>query len=164
QQHHGCQSRRPVGLHREARPQHHSALAVGGKAKTGGAAPMMLQALLVSKDDQDAETMIHVLAQLGVAVLRSSAADAAIARLGEAPFDQVIVDFEDPETASLMLESCRRMAGPNRSLPISVALLTEERQIRAILGGGAHFVLTKPVTPERAFATLSPAVAILKRE
>jgi len=124
---------------------------------------MMLQALLVSKDDQTAETLIHVLAQLGVAVVRSSAADAAVARLGEASFDQVIVDFEDPETASLMLESCRRMSGPNRN-PVTVALLTEARQIRAILGSGAHFVLTKPVSPERALSTLSTAIAILKRE
>ncbi len=125
---------------------------------------MMLQALLVSKDDQTAETLIHVLAQLGAAVVRTSAADAAIARLGEASFDQVIVDFEDPETASLVLESCRRLAGPNQNLLVTVALLTGTQQIRAILGSGAHFVLTKPVSPEGALATLSTAIAILKRE
>jgi CheY-like chemotaxis protein len=125
---------------------------------------MMLQALLVSKDDQTAETLIQVLAQLGVAVVRSSAADAADARLSEASFDQVIVDFEDPETASHMLESCRRLAGANRNLPVTVALLADARQIRAILGSGAHFVLTKPVSAERALATLSAATAILKRE
>ncbi len=125
---------------------------------------MMLQALLVSKDDQAAETLIHVLAQLGVGVVRSSAADAAVARLGEASFDLVIVDFEDSETASLMLESCRRLAGPNRNRLVTVALLADARQIRTIVGSGAHFVLTKPVTPERALATLSTAIAILKRE
>lgn len=125
---------------------------------------MMLQALLVSKDDQTAETLIQVLAQLDVAVVRSSAADAAVARLSEASFDQVIVDFEDPETASHMLESCRRLAGGSRNLPVTVALLADARQIRAILGSGAHFVLTKPVSAERALATLSAATAILKRE
>jgi len=125
---------------------------------------MMLQALLVSKDDQAAETLIHVLAQLGVGVVRSSAADAAVARLGEASFDLVIVDFEDSETASLMLENCRRLAGPNRNRLVTVALLADARQIRTIVGSGAHFVLTKPVTPERALATLSTAIAILKRE
>ncbi|MGB9233375.1 MAG: hypothetical protein WCC04_03115, partial [Terriglobales bacterium] len=98
---------------------------------------MMLQALLVSKDDQTAETLIHVLAQFGVAVVRSSAADAAVARLNEERFDQVIVDFEDPETASLMLESCRRLDGRNRNVPVTVALLADAQQIRAILGSGA---------------------------
>lgn len=125
---------------------------------------MMLQALLVSKDDQTAETLIQVLAQLGVAVVRSSAAEAAVARLSEAHFDQVIVDFEDPGTASEMLESCRRLAGSNQNLPVTVALLADAGQIRTILGSGAHFVLTKPVSGERALATLSAATAILKRE
>lgn len=125
---------------------------------------MILQALLVSKDDQTAETLIHVLSQFGVAVTRCNAVDVAAARLNEEQFDQVIVDFDDPETASLMLESCRRLAGPDRNPLVTVALLPDPRQIRAILGGGAHFILTKPVSEEQALATLRAATAILKRE
>jgi CheY-like chemotaxis protein len=125
---------------------------------------MTLQALLVSKDDQTAEILIQVLAQLGVGVVRSNAADVAVARLTEERFDQVIVDFGDPETAALMLESCRRVAGPDRTPPVTVALLTDSSQIRDILGAGAHFILTKPLTPAQAAATLRPATAILKRE
>jgi CheY-like chemotaxis protein len=125
---------------------------------------MILQALLVSKDDQTAETLIHVLSQFGVAVTRSNAVDVAAARLTEEQFDQVIVDFDDPETASLMLESCRRMGGPDRNPPLTVALLPDARQIRAILGGGAHFILTKPISEDQASATLRAATAILKRE
>jgi len=125
---------------------------------------MILQALLVSKDDQAAETLIQVLSQFGVAVSRSTAADVAAAKLTEEQFDQLIVDFEDPETASLMLETCRRLAGPDHNAPVTVALLPDPRQIRAILGGGAHFILTKPVNEEQATATLRAATAILKRE
>jgi DNA-binding response OmpR family regulator len=73
---------------------------------------MILQTLLVSKDDQTAETLIQVLAQFGVAVARSNVADVAVARLTDEHFDLVIVDFDDPETASLMLEGCRRLASP----------------------------------------------------
>jgi len=125
---------------------------------------MMLQALLVSKDDQTAETLTQVLAQRGIAVIRSSVADVAVSRLNEERFDQVVVDFEDPETASLVLESCRRLAGPDRSMPVTVALLMDAQQIRTIVGNGAHFVLTKPVDPAQALATLQAAAAILKRE
>jgi DNA-binding response OmpR family regulator len=125
---------------------------------------MILQALLVSKDDQTAETLIRVLSQFGVAVTRCNAVDVAAARLNEEGFDQVIVDFDDPETASLMLESCRRLAGPDRNPLVTVALLPDPRQIRAILGGGAHFILTKPISEEQASATLRAATAILKRE
>jgi DNA-binding response OmpR family regulator len=126
---------------------------------------MILQALLVSKDDLAAETLIQVLAQLGVAVDRSSAADVAATRLAEEHFDQVIVDFDDPDAASLVLEGCRSLAGrPEHNPPVTVALLHDPSQIRSILGAGTHFVLTKPVTPEQAHNTLRAATAMLKRE
>ena len=129
---------------------------------------MILQALLVSKDDPTAETLIQVLAQFGVAVDRSNAADVAATRLAEERFDQVIVDFDAdfdaPEGASLLLEACRRLAGPDRKPPVTVALLHDSSQIRSILGAGAHFILTKPLTPEQAQTTLRAATALLKRE
>jgi len=125
---------------------------------------MILQALLVTKDDLTAETLIQVLAQFGVAVDRSNAPDVAVARLAEERFDQVIVDFDDPEAASLLLEGCRRLAGPDRNPPVTVALLHDASQIRSILGAGAHFILTKPIAPEQAQTTLRAATALLKRE
>ena len=129
---------------------------------------MILQALLVSKDDLTAETLIQVLAQFGVAVDRSSAADVAMTRLAEERFDQVIVDFDAdfdaPETASQLLEACRRQAGPDHNPPVNVALLHDASQIRSILGAGAHFILTKPVTHEQAHNTLRAASALLRRE
>jgi len=129
---------------------------------------MILRALLVSKDDLSAETLIQVLAQFGVAVDRSSAADVAVTRLEEEQFDQVIVDFDadfdGPETASLLLEGCRRLAGPDRKPPVTVALLHDSSQIRSILGAGAHFILTKPIAREQAQNTLRAATALLKRE
>jgi CheY-like chemotaxis protein len=126
---------------------------------------MILQALLVSKDDQAAETLSQVLANFGVAVDRSSAVEVAVARLSEERFDQVIVDFEDPATASLVLESNRRHAPADHgNPPVTVALVSDASQIRAILGAGAHFILTKPVTHDQANATLRAATALLKRE
>ncbi|MFY9559263.1 MAG: PilZ domain-containing protein [Terriglobales bacterium] len=126
---------------------------------------MILQALLVSKDDLAAETLTQVLANFGVAVDRSSAADVAVARLEGEHFDQIIVDFDDPGTASLVLESNRRQASPKQGNPaVTVALLREASQIRAILGAGAHFILVKPLTHDQAYATLRAATALLKRE
>ncbi|MGD0790194.1 MAG: PilZ domain-containing protein [Terriglobales bacterium] len=125
---------------------------------------MILQALLVSKDDLTAETLIQVLAQFGVAVARSNAADVAVTRLAEERFDQVIVDFDDPEAASLLLEGCRRLVGPDRHPPVTIALLHDASQIRSILGAGAHFILTKPITREQAQNTLRAATSLLKRE
>ena len=124
---------------------------------------MILQALLVSKDDQAAETLIQALAQFGVAVDRSSAAEVAQARLAEERFDQVIVDFDDPETASALLQACSQ-PGPDHNAPVTVGLLRDTSQIRGILGSGAHFILIKPVSPEQAESTLRASTALLKRE
>ena len=126
---------------------------------------MTLQALLVSKDDVAAETLTQVLANFGVAVHRSSAADVAITRLEEEHFDQVIVDFDESEAASQVLESNRQRIGPKQANPaVTVALLREASQIRTILGAGAHFILIKPIVHEQAQATLRAATAMLKRE
>ncbi len=126
---------------------------------------MILQALLVSKDDLAAETLTQVLASFGVAVDRSSAPDVAVGRLDEEHFDQIIVDFDDPGTASLVLESNRRQGRPKQGNPaVTVALLRDASQIRAILGAGAHFILVKPLTQEQTHATLRAATALLKRE
>jgi len=126
---------------------------------------MTLQALLVSKDDQAAESLTLVLANFGVAVERSSASDVAVQRLEEQHFDQVIVDFDDPGTASLVLECNRRRGNPVQGNPaVTVALLHDASQIRAILGAGAHFILVKPIIHEQARTTLRAATALLKRE
>ncbi len=125
---------------------------------------MVLQTLLMSKDDPTAETLIRVLAQFGVAVDRSNAVDVAVTRLAEERFDQVVVDFDDPESASLLLEACRRLAGPDHNPPVTVALLHDASQIRSILGAGAHFILIKPVAREQAQNTFRAATALLTRE
>ena len=125
---------------------------------------MILQALLVSKDDRAAEALIQVQTQLGVAVDRSNVSGVAMARLKEQHFDQVIVDFDDPEGASLLLQGCKQLAGPDRNPPVTVALLHDASQIRSILGAGAHFILIKPISCEQTQNTLRAATALLKRE
>jgi DNA-binding response OmpR family regulator len=125
---------------------------------------MILQALLVTKDELAAETLVQALAQFGVAVDRSNMADVAATRLTEERFDEVIVDFDEPEAATQLLEGCRRQVGPEREPPVTVALLHDASQIRSIVGAGAHFILIKPITAEQARNTLRAATALLKHE
>jgi c-di-GMP-binding flagellar brake protein YcgR len=124
---------------------------------------MILQTLLVSKDDQAAETLLQALAQFGVAVERLSAADVAQARLTDEHYDQVIIDFDDHAVACQLLQMCRE-AGPDRDPSVTVALVRDSAQIREILGEGTHFILRKPITLEQALATLRASTALLKRE
>jgi c-di-GMP-binding flagellar brake protein YcgR len=109
-------------------------------------------------------------------VTRSNAIDVAVSRLSEARFDQIIVDFDtdfdanvdagsdSDHSASHMLAACCRLAASDPNPPVRVALVRDAFQIRSILGAGAHFILTKPVTSEQAQKTLRAAVALLMRE
>ncbi len=123
---------------------------------------MNLQALLVSKDDNASEALSRVLASFEVAVERSSDPEVAVSRLGEQRFDEVIVDFDEAETATRVLQSVRELtSGANA---VTVALISDEAKVRTTFGAGANFVLLKPISATQATATLKAATALLKRE
>jgi len=123
---------------------------------------MNLQALLVSKDDNASESLSRVLASFEVAVERSSDPEVAVSRLGEQRFDEVIVDFDEAETATRVLQSVRELtSGANA---VTVALISDEGKVRTTFGAGANFVLLKPISATQATATLKAATALLKRE
>jgi DNA-binding response OmpR family regulator len=123
---------------------------------------MNLLALLVSADDSASEVLGRVLPRSGIAVERFSDFTTAIDRLQQIRFDALIVDFEDPIAAEAVLRQSRRLN--SGKAPITVALVADLSQTRDILNDGAHFVLYKPLSEERARAGLRAVVALLSRE
>jgi CheY-like chemotaxis protein len=123
---------------------------------------MTLLALLVSSDDSASEILGRVLPASGIAVERFDVFSDAADRLQQQRFDALIVDFEDPEFASELLEEARRLNSGNP--PITVALVAEPGRVREILSGGAHFVLYKPLSDDKASAGLRAVAALLNRE
>src|SRR5579862_8536756 len=121
---------------------------------------MNLQALLVSSDDAAADVLARVLSAFDIAMDRSSDPETTLSRMQQQKFDALIVDFENPEAAEAVLQ-CAHTSG---SAPISIALVADTGKVRAILSGGSHFVLYKPVTEEAAKAGLRAAAALLSRE
>jgi CheY-like chemotaxis protein len=123
---------------------------------------MTLLALLVSSDDSASEVLGRVLPASGIAVERFDVFAAAVERLQQQKFDTIVVDFEDPEFAAELLEEARRLNSGNP--PVTVALVAEPARVREILSGGAHFVLYKPLSEEKAKAGLRAVAALLNRE
>ncbi len=123
---------------------------------------MTLQALLVSKDDNASEALSRILAGFGVPVERSSDPEIAAGRLAAQKFDEVIVDFDQPEAAALVLRSATHPARGNGL--VIVALISDESKVRSVFGAGAHFALNKPILLEQAKGCLRAATAMLKRE
>jgi len=119
---------------------------------------MIFQALLVTKDEQTSSVLAPVLAEFELEAKSCSYAD-ALTRLTEQKFDAVIVDFDDPHSASLVFQN----AGAAGHV-VTVALLNDKKRVRSVFGAGANFVLYKPLSAPKAKATLRAAIALIKRE
>ena len=123
---------------------------------------MTLLALLVSTDDSASEILGRVLPAMGIVVERFSDLATAIDRLQQQRFDALVVDFDDPDAAGQVLDEARRLNSGDA--PVTVALVAEHSRARAILSNGAHFVLYKPLSDDKAKAGLRAVAALLNRE
>jgi CheY-like chemotaxis protein len=122
---------------------------------------MNLQSLLVSKDERALTILTPVLAGFGIGVQSCGYPD-GVYRLGEQKFDAVVVDYDDPHSAALVLQNAYQAAAGNRA--VTVALLSDKGKVRSVFGDGANFVLYKPVSEQQAHATFRAAIALIKRE
>jgi len=86
----------------------------------------------------------------------------AVERLSEEKFDAVLVDFDDPHNAALVLQNASQPA--TRNSAVTIALLSDKAKVRKVFGAGANFVLYKPVSEAQAQVSLRAATALIKRE
>lgn len=121
---------------------------------------MTYRALLVTKDDQAAAVLAPVLQDSGLRVQCCGYSD-AVCLVTEQRFQAVLVDFDDPHSATLVLQNTTSVS-ENR--PITVALLSDKNKVRNVFGAGANFVLYKPLSREQAATTLRAATALIKSE
>jgi DNA-binding response OmpR family regulator len=121
---------------------------------------MAFRALLVTKDQPAAEVLVPVLHNLGLMAQCCGYSDAACL-VSEQRFQAVLVDFDDPHSASLILQNTSSLS---ENHPITVALLSDKDKLRKVFGAGANFVLYKPLSTERAATTLRAATALIKSE
>ena len=123
---------------------------------------MSFQALLVvSRDDVSVAPLKQVLTGFGLSV-QVCTHSGALGRLKGQKFDAVVVDFDDPASATLVLQQAYRASSGNNA--ITAALLSDRTKVRIAFRAGANFVLYKPVSAEQAEASLRAAIAIMKRE
>ena len=123
---------------------------------------MTLLALLVSTDDDACEILGRILPAFGIAVERFSDLPTAINRLQQQRFDALIVDFEERSSADSILQESARLN--STSHPITTGLVADPAKTRDILNCGAHFILYKPLSEDKARAGLRAAAALLSRE
>jgi CheY-like chemotaxis protein len=123
---------------------------------------MNLQSLVLCSDEKIVRVLRRVLNDLEIAVEHCADAELAIQKLSRRRFEAVIVDCEDSELASQILKAARN--APSNKKAVAVAIINEQSDVRAAFGMGAHFVLYKPISPERAKSSFRAARALMKCE
>ena len=123
---------------------------------------MKLQSLVLSNDEKILRVLRRVLSDLDIDVEHVTDAEAAIRRLTRERFEAVIVDCHREETAAHVLRSARSAVCNKRA--VAVAIIEQKQALRGAFDLGAHFVLYKPISMERAKASFRAARALMKCE
>src|SRR6202140_4476054 len=122
---------------------------------------MSLKTLLLCSDAKIVRVLRRVLGDLDIAVELCVDADSALRKLTRQRFEAIIVDCGD-DGANEVLRSAR--SAPCNKQAVAVAIVEPVVGLKAVFGVGAHFVLYKPVSSERAKSSFRAARALMKSE
>ncbi|HUK25523.1 MAG TPA: response regulator [Terriglobales bacterium] len=123
---------------------------------------MRLQSLVLCSDEKILRVLRRVLSDLEILIDHSSEGDDAIHKLTRQRYEAVIVDYSNERVASQVLRSAR--SAPVNKRAVVVAILDADKAMRGAFDLGAHFVLYKPISTERARSSFRAARALMKRE
>ena len=121
---------------------------------------MNLQSLLVCSDDRTVRVLRQVLDDLEIGVEHCAHPTPAQKKLASQTFEAVIVDCVGEPSLSL-LKNIRK--GQHNKKSVAVAIIDQETALRRAFEMGAHFVIYKPISCERAKSSFRAAKALIDR-
>ena len=138
----------------------HTSQAAEGTSSTSFT-QMGLKSLLLCSDEKIVRVLRRVLGDLDIEVDLCPNADAALRKLTRQRFEGIIADLAD-QGAMEVLRSAR--SAPCNKQAVAVAIVEPTIGLKAVFEIGAHFVLYKPVSSERAKSSFRAARALMKSE
>ncbi|HZZ17286.1 MAG TPA: PilZ domain-containing protein, partial [Candidatus Sulfotelmatobacter sp.] len=122
---------------------------------------MELKCLLLCSDDKIVRVLRRTLGDLEISVQHCTSSEVALRHLTRERFEAIIVDCAGPGAAAVLRSA--RMAPCNKRA-VAVAILDHGVGLRSAFELGAHFILYKPVSVERAKSSFRAARALMKKE
>jgi ActR/RegA family two-component response regulator len=122
---------------------------------------MELRTLLLCADEKIVRVLRRTLGGMEIEVEACASAETALRKLTRERFEAIIVDVAG-EGAEAVLRSARLALCNKRA--IAVAILDVDTGMRSMFDLGAHFILYKPVSAERAKSSFRAARALMKKE
>lgn len=132
-----------------------------GRIRIDQVQTMTLKSLVLCSDEKIVRVLRRVLGDLDIELELCTNSDGALRRLTRQRFEAIIVDCE-AEGASAVLQSAR--SAPCNKQAVAVAIVEPTVGLKSVFGLGAHFVLYKPVSGERAKSSFRAARALMKSE
>ena len=122
---------------------------------------MTLKSLMLCSDEKIVRLLRRTLGDLDIGVELCSGSEAALRKLTRERFEAIVVDCAD-DGAPQVLRSAR--SAPCNRQAVAVAIVEPKVGLKAAFETGAHFVLYKPVSSERAKSSFRAARALMKSE
>lgn len=122
---------------------------------------MHLKSLLLCSDEKIVRVLRRTLSDLDISVEHCVSAEDALRRLTRERVEAIIVDCAGPGAADV-LRAAR--SAPCNKRAVAVAILDPDIGLRSAFEIGAHFILYKPVSAERAKSSFRAARALMKKE
>jgi hypothetical protein len=122
---------------------------------------MNLKSLLLCSDEKIVRVLRRTMGDLDISVEHCTSAEIALRKLTRERFEAIIVDCAGPGAAAV-LRSAR--TAPCNKRAVAVAILDPDIGLRSAFEIGAHFILYKPVSVERAKSSFRAARALMKKE
>lgn len=123
---------------------------------------MSLHCLLLCPDEKTVRILRRVLSDLEIEIESCASPEIAIRRITRRRFEAVVVDCSNPGAAQTVLKSAK--ASPANSRAVAVVLVDSAQGMRAGFEMGGHFVLHKPLHPERTRSSFRAVRALMKQE
>jgi DNA-binding response OmpR family regulator len=123
---------------------------------------MSLRSLLMSSDPKTVRVLRRVLGDLEIAMEDCSEPETALRKLTRQKFEAIILDCSNLEDAKSVLKSAQ--IAPANKRAVAIALVDGSVGMRGGFELGAHFVLHKPLSGERARSSFRAVRALMKRE
>lgn len=122
---------------------------------------MKLRALLLCSDEKIVRVVRRTLGDLDIAIEHCPSGEVAVQQLSRERFEAIIVDCAGPGAADVLRNA---RAAPCNKRAVAVAILDPSAGVRSAFELGAHFVLYKPVSGERAKSSFRVARTLMKKE
>jgi c-di-GMP-binding flagellar brake protein YcgR len=129
--------------------------------RPGNLQTMNLKSLVLCSDEKIIRVLRRSLGDLEIGVELCADADSALRKLTRQRFEAIIVDCAGAGSSEV-LRSAR--SAPCNKQAVAVAIVDPSTSLRSVFDIGAHFVLYKPVSSERAKSSFRAARALMKRE